>query len=125
MEGFEEFLRKSQVREKYIPYYVRWVTKCYGFLEKKFNDRVDTFQKDRFLEHIARKHEEWQVKQADYENFTSTFSPRFRDLKRRRPHHQMIGGGCKRRPQGSFASSTGLIGRRKLIWDGLGGLGSS
>ena len=66
MNEFKEFLKEHRVKEKYIPHYVRWITRCYAFLGEEFSARLDGSQKERFLKHIAGQFEEWQVKQADY-----------------------------------------------------------
>jgi len=34
MEGLEEYLGRSFIAEKYIPFYVKWVSYCYAFLEQ-------------------------------------------------------------------------------------------
>jgi len=66
MNEFKEFLKEHRVKEKYIPHYVRWITRCYAFLGEEFSARLDGSQKERFLKHIAGQFEEWQVKQSDY-----------------------------------------------------------
>ena len=59
MHGFREFLKEHHIKEKYIPYYVRWVARCYAFLDEELSARLDGSQKERFLRHIGGQHEEW------------------------------------------------------------------
>jgi len=56
---------KAQVKEKYVPYYLRWVENGYKFLEVHKNKLLSRQQKENFLKHLSETHEDWQVKQAD------------------------------------------------------------
>jgi integrase len=54
------------MKEKYVPYYLKWVADCYGFLDEPMDNFLNIDQKQGFLRHLSRNHEDWQVKQADY-----------------------------------------------------------
>jgi integron integrase len=65
-EGFRQFLlRKASVKSQYVPFYLKWVSDCYGYLNTAADSRLSSDQKKQFLAHMAKDHEEWQVKQAD------------------------------------------------------------
>lgn len=62
---FDNYLKnKTNLSEKVIPYYLKWVTDLYQF----FNEDLETVLSDdqviNFLTHIADFREDWQVKQA-------------------------------------------------------------
>ncbi|HDO25723.1 MAG TPA: integron integrase [Nitrospirae bacterium] len=68
---------KSVVKEKYIPYYLKWVSDCYTFSDTSDVTILKKEQKQQFLKHIAKSYEDWQVNQADnalrlYEYFLTT-----------------------------------------------------
>ncbi|MEW6739143.1 MAG: hypothetical protein ACOYU2_05095 [Nitrospirota bacterium] len=66
LNGFKGYLiSKSAVNEKYAPYYVRWVSSCYAFVNQSLSDVLTNGQKQDFLKHFAKNHEDWQVKQAE------------------------------------------------------------
>jgi integron integrase len=66
LQDYESFLtRKGNIKPPYIPYYVKWVSDCYRFLNESESKRLSGDQKKQFLSQMARNHEEWQVKQAD------------------------------------------------------------
>jgi len=77
LRAYEEFLtKKGTVKTQYVPYYLKWVSDCYAFLNEPLSNRLGTEQKKQFLSNIAKRHEDWQVKQADtalrlYEYFLS------------------------------------------------------
>ncbi len=52
------------MKPKYIPHYIKWVSNCYSFLNIPFTTRINSDQKKQFLSHMAKTHEDWQVKQA-------------------------------------------------------------
>ncbi len=63
---FREYLaQKAGIDEKYIPYYLRWVKKCYAFLGIETGEPLKSKQKESFLGHMSKEYEDWQVKQAD------------------------------------------------------------
>lgn len=66
LEEFRSYLtQKAPIKDKYIPYYLKWVSDCYGFLNKPLSARLNGDQKKEFLSDMAKRHEDWQVKQAD------------------------------------------------------------
>jgi len=66
LESFKNFLSlKGRVTEKYLPYYLRWVSEGYRFLEVPPNQPVTNEQKIQFLKYLAKNHDDWQVNQAD------------------------------------------------------------
>ena len=67
MEGYSRFLKeRCKIREKNIPYYSLWVTECYEFLGMDPKQRLSANQTRQYLDNLAAKKEDWQVKQADY-----------------------------------------------------------
>jgi hypothetical protein len=41
LRAYEEFLtKKGTVKTQYVPYYLKWVSDCYGFLDKPLPDRL-------------------------------------------------------------------------------------
>ncbi len=66
LKYFEEFLKDTgQIRDRNLPYYLKWVADCYEFLKKDLSQKISYEEKQNFLEHLSKNHEEWQVKQAD------------------------------------------------------------
>ncbi|HIJ59804.1 MAG TPA: hypothetical protein HPP56_04220, partial [Nitrospirae bacterium] len=45
---------KGRVTEKYLPYYLRWVSEGYRFLEVPPNQPVTNEQKIQFLKYLAK-----------------------------------------------------------------------
>lgn len=67
LEQFRNYLIKTvHIKTKHVPYYIKWVSDCYTFLENQIIHTLNTDQKQHFLKHLSKKHEDWQVKQADY-----------------------------------------------------------
>jgi integron integrase len=67
LDQFHQFLAKNgHIREKYLPYYVRWVSECYTFLNETIEHKISSEQKHQFLNHLSTSHEDWQLKQADH-----------------------------------------------------------
>ena len=65
LSSFKDHLtQKSLVKEKYVPFYTKWVSDCYSFLNVSDSMILNLEQKMQFLENLAKTHEEWQVKQA-------------------------------------------------------------
>ena len=65
LNAFGEYLKSSGVaKEKSIPYYCRWVGNAYSHCRVDFARPLTPSQKSDFLQHMAKAHEEWQVKQA-------------------------------------------------------------
>ncbi len=63
---FRHFLRQRNIKEKSIPYYIRWVIGCYNFLEKDLIETINGDEKKDWLRNLSIRYEDWQVKQADY-----------------------------------------------------------
>ncbi len=62
---FRQFLLKKGVKGKNIPHYVKWVLNCYDYLDKPLSADIKPEEKEKFLGHLARTREDWQIKQAD------------------------------------------------------------
>ncbi len=81
IEPFKQFLSlKGGVQSKYLPFYLRWVTDCYLFLDIPLSQFITNEQKSQFLKQLGKSHEDWQVNQADhalrlYGYFLSRTSP--------------------------------------------------
>ncbi|MDI6744301.1 MAG: hypothetical protein QMD07_02875 [Thermodesulfovibrionales bacterium] len=66
LQVFNQFLSaKERIPEKNIPYYVKWVSDCYRYFDKPETQLLTNDQNTKFLNHLAKKHEDWQVQQAD------------------------------------------------------------
>ncbi len=66
LESFKHFLSsKGKVNDKYIPYYLKWVTEGFRFLDIPLTQSITNDQKSQFLKYLSKTHEDWQVKQAD------------------------------------------------------------
>jgi integron integrase len=64
---FKDYLlRMGSVKEKSIPFYLKWVGDCYAFLDLSMVASLNSDQRQQFRQHMAKKHEDWQVKQADH-----------------------------------------------------------
>jgi len=64
--GFEGYLTsKAALNEKYIPYYLKWVSYCYSFLDQPDNSLLTSEQVQSYLNHISKTREDWQAKQAE------------------------------------------------------------
>lgn len=81
LEPFKQFLSlKGRVQSKSLPFYLRWVTECYRFLDTPLSQFITNEQKTQFLKQLSKSHEDWQVNQADnalrlYGYFLSRTSP--------------------------------------------------
>jgi integron integrase len=81
LRAYENFLtKKGAVKTQYAPYYLKWVSDCYSFLNEPMSNRLSSEQKKQFLSDMAKRHEDWQVKQADtalrlYDFFLSKAAP--------------------------------------------------
>jgi integron integrase len=66
LSNYEAFLtKKGTLKTQYVPYYLKWVSDCYGFLNEPLSNRLNSDQKKQFLSDMAKRHEDWQLKQAD------------------------------------------------------------
>jgi len=63
---FKQFLNhKERIPEKNIPYYLKWVADCYRFFNAPETHLLTNDQRSQFLTYLTKKHEDWQVEQAD------------------------------------------------------------
>jgi integron integrase len=64
--GFKDFLQtEAHAKDKYIPFYLKWVIEGYDFLNIR-DDIIPTGeQRKKFLIYLRKKYEDWQIKQAD------------------------------------------------------------
>jgi integron integrase len=66
IEGFKEYLlRRGSVKSQYVPFYIKWVSTGYEFLDIDPSARLTIDQKKQFLTHMSKRYKDWQVKQAD------------------------------------------------------------
>lgn len=66
LQVFSQFLSdKERIPEKNVPYYVKWVSDCYRFFDVPESLPLTNDQNAKFLNQLAKKHEDWQVQQAD------------------------------------------------------------
>ncbi len=66
MEGFGDYLSsKAYIQDKYVPYYLKWVSHCYSFFEQPDSRLLTSDQIQSYLNHISQTREDWQVKQAE------------------------------------------------------------
>jgi len=67
LETFKSFLSsKGKVNDKYIPFYLKWITEGFRFLDIPLSQSITNEQKSQFLKHLSKSHEDWQVNQADH-----------------------------------------------------------
>ena len=65
MEKFKAFLLNEQlIPEKKILFYLMWVTRFYSFCNKGVDENVSHKDIEKFLKHLSKSNEEWQVNQA-------------------------------------------------------------
>ena len=65
LSAFKDYLsQKALVKEKYVPFYLKWVSDCYSFLSEPESVVLNPEQTNRFQKYLAKTHEDWQVKQA-------------------------------------------------------------
>lgn len=66
LNAFTQFLStKERLPEKNIPYYVKWVSDCYRYFDAPESQQLTNEQNAEFLSRLAKKHEDWQVQQAE------------------------------------------------------------
>ena len=66
LTAFEQFLLdKERLQEKYVPYYVKWVSDCYRYHNLPETEPLTNDQRAQFLKRLADNAEDWQVKQAE------------------------------------------------------------
>jgi len=66
MEEFRKFLKSTYIQGRYIPYYIRWIKKCYSYLNFPITEKIHNYQKNQFLKYLSALYEDWQIRQADY-----------------------------------------------------------
>jgi hypothetical protein len=72
---FESYLsNKKHIKDKYVPYYMKWVSDCYSYLDESVESRLPADRIQTFLSHLSKKHEDWQVNPADYALRRTSFS---------------------------------------------------
>lgn len=65
LSAFKSYLtQKAVVKEKYVPFYLKWVSDCYSFFNAPDSVVLNSEQTNRFQKYLAKTHEDWQVKQA-------------------------------------------------------------
>jgi integron integrase len=63
---FRQFLiDKEHLQEKYVPYYVKWVSDCYRHHNLPETEPLTNHQRAQFLKRLADNAEDWQLKQAE------------------------------------------------------------
>ena len=64
--GFTEYLLKQgSVKPNHIPYLIKWVGSFYSFLNIEDTSFITAENKNQYLSHLSKTHEDWQVNQAD------------------------------------------------------------
>ncbi|MDA8240090.1 MAG: hypothetical protein M0Z67_06940 [Nitrospiraceae bacterium] len=64
MEGFGDYLSsKAYIQDKYVPYYLKWVSHCYSFFEQPDSCLLSSERIESYLHHISKTREDWQVAQ--------------------------------------------------------------
>jgi integron integrase len=67
LEQFQKYLSENaRLNTEHISYYIKWISECYAYLNESLEHRINSEQKQQFLGHLSKNHEDWQVKQADY-----------------------------------------------------------
>jgi len=65
MEGFKSYLMSRHIsNEKKADFYVRWVAQFYRYSGKIQDDGIAPQDVERYLNHLSKRREDWQVKQA-------------------------------------------------------------
>jgi len=60
LESFKNFLSsKGKVNNKYLPYYLKWVSESYRFLDCSLTQSISNDQKSQFLKYLSKNHEDW------------------------------------------------------------------
>ncbi len=67
LDDFKSYLLKTKyIKQKYVPFYIKWISRCYHFLNKEIGEKLTIDKKEEFLKYLSKNYEEWQIKQADY-----------------------------------------------------------
>ena len=63
MENFGKYLESKRiVSKKRVPFYVAWVSQFFKFVDKKSTEEITPEEVERFLKHLTKKREKWQVR---------------------------------------------------------------
>jgi len=66
LSAFKSYLvEKALVQQRYVSYYLTWVSRCYAFLDKSESFQLSVEERQGYLTHLAKTTEQWQVDQAD------------------------------------------------------------
>jgi len=66
LDAFKQFLSaKERLPEKNLHYYLKWVSDCYHYFNIPESQLLSNDQNSNFLNFLSKKHEDWQVQQAD------------------------------------------------------------
>ena len=61
LRPYEAFLvKKGTIKPQYVPFYLKWVSDCYSFLNEPLSNRLGAEQKWHFLSEMAKRYEDWQ-----------------------------------------------------------------
>lgn len=59
LKAYETFLnREGNVKPQHIPYYLKWVSECYQFLNEPLTNRLNSDQKRQFLCDMGKRYED-------------------------------------------------------------------
>jgi len=65
MQDFKTYLLSMRIAgPKAVDFYLNWVAQFYNYNQKKAGDPVSKQEIERFLHHLSKKREDWQVDQA-------------------------------------------------------------
>jgi hypothetical protein len=52
---FESYLsNKKHIKGKYVPYYMKWVSDCYSYLDESVESRLPADRIQTFLSHLSK-----------------------------------------------------------------------
>jgi len=67
MKEFSDYLTtQCKIKSKQLPFYLNWVNDCYGFLNCSDENQLVWEKVQKYLYHLEKNREPWQVKQAEY-----------------------------------------------------------
>jgi hypothetical protein len=65
MENFKSYLLSMRITDqKGVDFYLFWVKECYRYCRKGFKQELTRAEVEKFLRHLSKHREEWQVDQA-------------------------------------------------------------
>ena len=60
LEEFRNYpTQKARIKDRYIPYYLKWISDFYTFFNQPPDHPLSNDQRQGFLKHISKGHEEW------------------------------------------------------------------